>query len=115
MNQLHGDTETGVAVENRTLEAALKHLWEKARAAAGAIAELREENTRLRARLGELEDETLRLKSDSIRKEQEIKRLQAEHSQLADSLTGTSTFTNEEKEALKSKIKELISKINSHL
>lgn len=114
MNQLHVDTETGIATENRTLEASLKHLWEKARAAAEAIAQLRDENTRLRSRLGELEDETLRLKSDTIRKEQEIKRIQAEHAQLATSLNGTDTFTNEEKEALKNRIKELIAKINSH-
>lgn len=107
--------EVKTYTENVTIESALKHLWEKVRLATERIAQLREQNEAYRSQVEYLEKEIVRLRNESTQKEQEMKRLKADHSELTDSIGGDNILTSEEREALKSRIKELIAKINSHL
>lgn len=107
--------EVKTYTETVSIESALKHLWEKVRIAAERISQLREQNETYRTHMEHLEQEIVRLRSELTQKEQEMKRLKADHSQLASSLGDNNILTPEEKESLKTRIKELIAKINSHL
>jgi len=97
------------AVEN-----IVKSFWDRARAAATLITQLREETAGQTARLSELESQLLLLRRDLATKEQELKRLRAEHAQLL-SANGHELLSGEEREMLKSRIRDIIAKINSHL
>lgn len=115
MNQVHTETETPVSLDSRFLEAAFKHLWERAREAGELINQLREENRQFGERFAALEQEVSRLKVELGRKEHDLKRLQVEHAELSNSVDGNNSFSPPEREALKLKIRELIARINSHL
>jgi hypothetical protein len=60
----------------------------------------------LRRRLGELEEHERRMTREMEGREQEILKLQS---------NGTGMFTHEEKEALATKIRELIAKLSARL
>jgi peptidoglycan hydrolase CwlO-like protein len=101
-------TKNGARIEN-----ALKAFWEKAHTASDLLSAYRAEIHSYRERQSLIEKELQSLRSDVQSKDQEIKRLRAEHAQLAGSQnTG---FTSEEREHLKNRIKDLLSKLNSHL
>jgi chromosome segregation ATPase len=114
LNQIQSDLEGPAVRDLGSLELALKTMWEKARAAADMIARLQSERTELQSSLRELEKSVSALRSEMLTKEQELKRLRAEHAQLSN-LDGRNVFSEEEKEMFRGKIKDLISKINSHL
>ncbi len=96
------------------LDEALKTIWDKIRLATHLIIQLREEKHRLVSRADELERLVSSLRSDIQTKDQELKRLRTEHAQVLNS-NGQQSFTEEQKEAIKSRIRDLISKINSYL
>src|SRR2546425_705419 len=100
--------------ENRLLEGVFKVVWEKTRATAELIRQLREEKRGLLERVTELEREGERLLAAAMKQEQELKRLRAEHAAMISSADGN-VLSAEEKERLKSKIREFIAKINSYL
>ena len=62
----------------------------------------------------ELEETITALRSEILEKDQELKRLRTERVQLLNA-NGNDTFTLEEKEILKSKVRDFIAKINSYL
>ncbi len=78
------------------------------------VSQLREQKKSLleRERLLQQQLESLRRTLES--KEQELKRLKTEHLQLVNS-NGNNMLSDEERESLKRKIRDLIAKINSHL
>ena len=115
MNHVRSDIDSGVTLEARSLETVIRHLWERARATSELFAQIKEENRGLQERIGQLEGDVVRLKTDLIRKEQENKKLESEHSQLSSSLIGNNIMMEDEREILKTKIRDLISRINSHL
>jgi len=96
------------------LDEALKIVWDKIRLTTHLINQLREEKHTLLSRTSELERLVLSLRSDIQTKDQELKRLRAEHDQVLNS-NGQQSFSEEEKEAIKNRIRDLISKINSYL
>ncbi len=112
MNQHQVETEVGMK-EARTLEVALKALWDKARRASELILNLKEDNKALHQRVNQLEQQVSAMKAELVNKEAEIGHLREEQALLRSN--GNALFTKEEKEALQTKIKELIEKINSHL
>ena len=117
MSQHETDTTeiaTPAVPDTGTIENALREFWDKARAAAALIAELRTERRSLNDRLTEVEREFAALRSELTAKEQEMKRLRVENVQLLSS-NGHEFLTDDEKESLKSRIRELIARINSHL
>ena len=102
----HADAEVTNEKEIDQIESSLQKLWEKARRLSDVLLRLKEENQSLRRRLGELEEQERRMTKEMEGREQEILKLQS---------NGTGMFTNEEKEALATKIRELIAKLNARL
>lgn len=100
--------------EHVTLEIALRQMWEKVRTAGETLSKLQGENKDLTERNSEIDRQLAALRIDLAGKEQELKRLKAEHTQLL-STNGKGSLSDLEKENLKSKIRELIAKINSHI
>ncbi|MBI4549116.1 MAG: hypothetical protein HY707_14120 [Ignavibacteriae bacterium] len=109
-------TESDVTAVRGTnsVEETLSLLWEKVHAATELISQLRETRRSLDGRVSKLEQEVTSLKLELQTKEQELKKLRTEYSSLLNS-RDNNVFTQEEKENLKNKIRELIAKINSHL
>ncbi|MBI3765322.1 MAG: hypothetical protein HY277_02325 [Ignavibacteriales bacterium] len=114
MNHRQTDTEYGIDKDEVLIEESLRGFWDRARAASNLITQLREEKRLWAERLDGLEKEMQSLRTELASRDQELKRLRAEHSQLISS-NGHEFFSSEERENLKSKIRDLIAKINSHL
>jgi|ERR1041385_167466 peptidoglycan hydrolase CwlO-like protein len=114
LTQHHDDKETDVLKNADMLEEALKAVWDKVRAAGDLIGQLREEKKSLAVRSNDLEKELLALRSELANREQELKRARAEYAQLVSS-NGHNVLSDDEKENLKNKIRDLLAKINSHL
>jgi chromosome segregation ATPase len=108
-----GEVEVPVDEVSR-VETILRDLWEKLRSSARILHELREERNALREKVTYLEQELENHKVGLQKREQEIKSLRAEHLQLVNS-NGKNALTEEEREFLKTKIRDLIVKINSYL
>jgi len=96
------------------IETILRDLWEKLRSSARNIHDMREERNALRDKVSFLEQELENHKVGIQKKENEIKALRAEHLQLVNS-NGKNALSEEEREFLKTKIRDLIVKINSYL
>ncbi|MFI5252464.1 MAG: hypothetical protein ACHQQQ_08545 [Bacteroidota bacterium] len=108
------DENLDVSKESQTLEASLRTLWEKIKTTADVLHQQKQDNAVLRKEMEGLIAEVASLRRDLSAKDHEVKRLRAENTQLIQ--TGSdSGFSDEEKEMLKTKIKDLIAKINSHL
>jgi len=99
--------------EIKTLEKSLEALWDKARRVSEALVKLKEENGILQTRVTALEAEESHLKQELANREQDLSRLHQEALRLQSN--GSNILTKEEKEALKARIKDLITKISSHL
>jgi hypothetical protein len=125
------DAETAEKKDLRQLEESLQSLWEKARLVSDLLLRLKTENKELQSRISSLEIKERRCTEELRQREQEVElkerrcteelrqreqeiaevRAQLTHAQL----NGNSLFSKEESEALKSRLKELIVKINSRL
>jgi len=108
------EVEFAPTKEARAFEDALKVLWDKVRAASALIGDLKSERQSIHERLTSAHVQIESLKNELQNKEQEIKRIRAELVQASNSSSSFS-FSNEEKEILRDRIRELIAKINSHL
>ena len=107
------DAETAEKKDLRQLEGSLQSLWEKARLVSDLILRLKAENKELQGRLSSLELKERRWAEELRQREQEMEEVRA---QLAhEQSNGHSLFSKEESEALKSRLKELIVRINSRL
>ena len=107
------DAETAEKKDLRQLEESLQSLWEKARRVSDVILRLKAENKELQSKLSSLELKERRWTEELRQREREIEEVRAKlaHAQS----NGRSLFSKEESEALKSRLKELIVKINSRL
>ena len=114
MNQFPVEMETNTSRDGNLIEGAFKAVWEKARAASDLIRQLREEKRGLSQRIVELEIELQKLQSASGKQDQELRSLKAEHAQLVNA-SDDNVLSADEKERLKSKVRDLIAKINSYL
>jgi chromosome segregation ATPase len=110
---VHEDTELASKKDLKHLAESIQDLWTKARRVSDMLLQARAENTQLQARNAELERSEREVKSRLEQREQELHKLRIEYVQLQSN--GSSVYSQEEKEELKTKIKELISKINSRL
>jgi predicted nucleic acid-binding Zn-ribbon protein len=97
----------------KTLETSLEALWEKARRVSDVLVQLKETNAVLQKKVEDLELVERGLKQELAGKERELDHLRQEALRLQSN--GSNILTKEEKEALKARIKDLISRINSHL
>lgn len=128
MNEQENEIEVDVTKTDRSAAEAFKTLWDKIRMVVEVVNQLKQEKRLLNDRLSNLEKENnmlrsltenreqelLHLKEEISNKEQEIKRLKAELIQRANTNDNVS-FSPEEREVFKNKIRELIAKINSYL
>ena len=110
---VHEDTESAGKIELKHLAESIQELWTKARRVSDLLLQVRTDNAQLRARNAELERSERETKSRLEQREQELHKLKNELVQLQSN--GNSIYSKEEKDELKTKIKELISKINSRL
>ena len=97
----------------KTIETSLEALWDKARRVSEVLVQLKESNSVLQRKVGDLETVEQNLKQELALKDRELERLRQDALRLQSN--GSNILTKEEKEALKARIKDLISKINSHL
>jgi len=109
----HAEAEVISGKDIRSLETSLETLWEKARRVSEILVRLKDTNGDLRKKVENLEAVEQRLMKDLAEKEREMERLRQEV--LRAHSNGSNMLTKEEKEALKARIKDLITKISSHL
>ena len=94
--------------EARSVETALKALWDRARRAGELITSLRQENSSLRSRVQELQARVLELEED-------IDRLHQLPDPRAEAKPGAIVFGNGERELLISRVKHLLAKLEAYL
>jgi len=97
----------------RHVEEILQKLWEKARTVSDTLSRMREENRTLKNRVAELEHIERKLISELQKSDLDLQKLRTDLLKVQSN--GSESFTKEEKEALKTRIKELIARINSRL
>ena len=111
MTQTQTEAASGTKVDVLMIEDGLKSLWERVRYTSDLIQQLRNDRRVLQERIRELEREVAEVHRQSEVRDAEMKRYRAEYRSQPDH----ESFTPEEKEHLKTRIKELIAKINSYL
>jgi len=109
----HVEAEVMSGKDIKTLELSLEALWEKARRVSDVLVQLKETNAALQKKVEDLETVERGLKQELSGKERELERLRQDALRLQSN--GSNILTKEEKEALKARIKDLITRINSHL
>jgi chromosome segregation ATPase len=114
VNLHQNETNGGAVKEIGSLDNLIRSFWEKAHAASELITRLRSDQQSLSERLAQIERELTTLRSELSTRELELKRARHERDQLIGS-NGNERFTDEERDNLKERIRELIAKINSHL
>ena len=95
-----------------TVENGLRSLWEKVKRAGELIGTLREENRSLRVRIDQFEGELRKLQLELQKRDQTIKDLTVSH---ATAKASGATFPDGEREALVSRVRDLLSRIESYL
>ena len=113
MPDQHAEAELVSGKDIRSLETSLETLWEKARRVSEVLVQMKETNGDLRKRVEDLEAIEQRLMPELADKVREVERLRQEA--IRAQSNGSNILTKEEKEALKARIKDLITKISSHL
>ena len=97
----------------KTIETSLEALWDKARRVSEVLVQLKESNSVLQRKVTDLEAVEQNLKQELALKDRELERLRQDALRLQSN--GSNILTKEEKEALKARIKDLVTKISSHL
>jgi chromosome segregation ATPase len=110
---VHEETELASKNDLKRLADSIQDLWAKARRVSDLLLQVRSENAQLKTRNAELERAEREVKTRIEQREQELHKLRIDFVQLQSN--GSSIYSKEEKDELKTKIKELISKINSRL
>jgi chromosome segregation ATPase len=107
------DTETTDKKDLKHLEESLHALWDKARYVSDVLLRLKAENKELQSRISSLELKEHRSIEELQHRERDLEEIRTKlaHAQS----NGRSLFSKEESEVLKSRLKELIEKINSRL
>ncbi|MCX7984661.1 MAG: hypothetical protein N3A63_07150 [Bacteroidetes bacterium] len=95
------------------IEESLQRLWEKAHAVSEVVVRLKNENRELRVQNAALREQVQQRERELEVKIREIESLRAQIREVQ--YNESALISKEEKEELKSKLRELIAKINSHL
>lgn len=113
MDYQHLSTNIKDSIEGKDIEAEIKSLWEKIRKASEIIFVVKEENQVLKFENQDLQQKYQEAKMVLASREKEIAQLRAEFARIASA--GENSFSPQEKEVLKKRISDLITKINSHI
>jgi len=108
----HAGEAPTVHADSRHVESALKALWEKARRAGELIAQLREENAALRTQVETLREELRRVQEELSAKARALAEAKAAAGVDAQR---AALFANGEREALATRVKDLLAKIEAYL
>jgi uncharacterized coiled-coil DUF342 family protein len=114
VNQHQAETEVGVVNDVENTDSLLKGFWDRVRTLGELVKQLRSDNKALTAQVDQLETELNELRVKVHEKDLEYRRLRSEHDQLS-SAQDKDFISVHERDDLKDRIRELISKINSHL
>lgn len=107
------DTSVLSSAELKSLEDGLKGLWERVRRAGEMIVQLREEKVSLHARVQELETQVHGLDRELLKRDSQLKEIAAQKA-VAESKEGF-IVSNGEREALASRVKDLLARIDAYL
>lgn len=113
MEQHPVDTSVLTSTELKSLEDGLKSLWERVRSAGEMIVRLREERVSLHARIQELETQVHGLDRELLKKDNQLKEVTAQKA-VVETKEGF-MMANGEREALASKVKDLLARIDAYL
>jgi uncharacterized coiled-coil DUF342 family protein len=114
VNQHQTDTEVGVVNDIESTGSLLKEFWERVQTLGELVKKLRSDNKTLMDQVEQLEIELHDLRAKIHEKDQEYRRLRSEYDQIV-SAQDKDFISVPERDDLKDRIRELISKINSHL
>jgi DNA repair exonuclease SbcCD ATPase subunit len=107
------DTEMTDKKGLKRLEDALQALWDKARRVSDVLLQLKAENKELQSRILGLELKERRSMEELQHREHDLNEIRTQLEQTQSN--GSSLFSKEESEVIKSRLKELINKINSRV
>jgi chromosome segregation ATPase len=107
------DIETTDKKDLKHLENSLQTLWEKAKQVSDALLRLKAENKELQSRISSLELKERRSIEELQHRERDLDEIRTQLEQAQSN--GRSLFSKEESEVLRSRLKELIFKINSRV
>jgi hypothetical protein len=107
------DLEVGSNRDSRGLEGIFRKLWDHVRKAAELIEHLKNENRALHGTKVQLEEQIAALRTDLVEKKEAPRQVKEQNLQVLSH--SNNSFSDQEKQILKSKIKELITRIDSHL
>jgi DNA repair exonuclease SbcCD ATPase subunit len=113
LTEQEADIEVDSIRDFKGLEGIFKTLWDRVRKAAELIEHLKDENRALCSQNAQLEQQVASLKAELTEKEEALREINEQHQEVLSH--SNNLFTVEEKEAVKSRIRELIARINSHL
>jgi chromosome segregation ATPase len=113
LSQLDAEVDPKEVRRSGNLEIALRELWTKARKVSELISSLRADNRDLQMRIVELEREIRKIRTEIETKDMELASVKDRYASAHASLE--SSLSNDEKEVLRLRIKELLTKLNSHL
>ena len=99
----HGDT--------KAIDAWLKNLWDRTKKAAELISRLREEKTELQTRVALMEGELTRLKKELEKDEEMIRALSSGRTEEGDH----SLLSNGERDQLRAKVKDLLTRLDGYV
>jgi hypothetical protein len=105
-----GTTPSTASGDVRSVENALKALWERVRRAGDLIQQLREERQALLTQVEQLRAEVQHLQNELARKEHLLGSMPPTPDGVA-----ARTFANGEREALVQKVKDLLARIDAYL
>jgi chromosome segregation ATPase len=107
------ETSVLTSTELKSLEDGLRTLWERVRHAGEVIVQLREERVSLHARVHELETQMRGLDRELLKRESQIKEITAQKV-VVEPKEGF-LMANGEREALVSRVKDLLARIDAYL
>jgi FtsZ-binding cell division protein ZapB len=107
------EVEVSTIRDSKGLEGIFKTLWDRVRRAAELIDYLKEENRTLQGNCSRLEEQTAKLRKELMEKEETLREVKEQHLEAISH--NNNFFSEEEKQALKSRIKELLGRINTHI
>ncbi len=113
VEQQQPETIPGFPAELKAVESSLKALWERARRTSEMIHGLRQDKQELQAKVEQLENEIRRLQQDMTRKEQTLRSVGATGDEA--SLKKALVIGNGERDALATRIKLLLAKLEAYL
>lgn len=112
MEQNAAERQASPPNEFKTLEGGLKILWDRVRQAGEVISRLREERATLQSRVGELEVKVAEVERLLAQQRATIKGLET---RLAEQPAGGGIFENGERQALATRLKDLLARIDAYL